>query len=146
MKITSADRWFSLLVREAANNTCFACGAASQDCAHIISRVRYATRWHPQNAIPLCKTCHTHFGFNPVRFAYVCAAFGTTLEVVDELDKLCYKNSFYRHKMIAYYYKQQYEYLMMLRKAGYKGKFKITPVPNWILTWKGKELKNARKG
>lgn len=61
------DNIFSLLVRERANWYCQACSTNKKmepgtlDCAHIFSRRNLATRYHPQNAVALCRSCHMFY-------------------------------------------------------------------------------------
>lgn len=61
-----ADKWFSLCVRHRANYQCESCGGEASDCCHLFGRRKYATRWHPLNAIALCRTCHNNFGNEPL--------------------------------------------------------------------------------
>ena len=67
------DALFSDLVRERANWTCEACGKQPErrmlHCAHIFGRRYRSTRWHPDNAIALCFSCHQHFTDNPTEFS-----------------------------------------------------------------------------
>ena len=65
VKIWPADKWFSLCVRLAADNTCENCYKPADDCAHIYSRGKFTVRWSKDNAIALCRTCHEAFGREP---------------------------------------------------------------------------------
>ena len=60
-----ADKWFSLCVRLAADNTCENCGGYATDCAHLYGRRRFTVRWSALNAIALCRGCHEKFGDEP---------------------------------------------------------------------------------
>ena len=74
IKITKADRYFSLCVRERANNTCERCGREYVDggrglqCAHFETRRNKAVRFDPDNAFALCFACHTMLDGSPVEF------------------------------------------------------------------------------
>lgn len=61
------DKPFSYCIRERDNRVCKACGVRREypDCAHIKRREHMSTRWHPQNAICLCRSCHRYFTVNP---------------------------------------------------------------------------------
>ena len=65
VKIWPADKWFSLCVRLAADNTCENCSGQATDCAHIYSRKKFTVRWSKDNAIALCRECHNSFGKEP---------------------------------------------------------------------------------
>lgn len=74
IKRDKRDDVFSKLVRERAGNTCEWCGKycgakhenGRLDCSHIFSRRHTAIRWHPDNAVAHCFTCHQTYGENPV--------------------------------------------------------------------------------
>jgi len=79
IKITAADRFFSLCVRERANWTCERCGrkfvtaftdagfpsAPGLDCHHYIRRGHWAVRFHPKVAAAVCYGCHAYWHQNP---------------------------------------------------------------------------------
>ena len=80
------DTVFSLLVRGRVNDICENCGKATglQDCAHIVSRRSVATRWHPLNAVDLCRSHHMYFTERPFDWVDWCKEkFGEKL--IDEL-------------------------------------------------------------
>jgi 5-methylcytosine-specific restriction endonuclease McrA len=68
-----ADILFSKLVR-ARDGKCIKCGATDHiQCCHILPREERAFRWHLENAITLCPSCHKwsrdcSFHKNPARF------------------------------------------------------------------------------
>lgn len=72
------DVIFSKLVRERSNYCCQACGVNKRfesnllDCAHIMGRRSVALRWHPNNAISLCRACHIFYTEHPFDFADYC--------------------------------------------------------------------------
>lgn len=44
------------------------------DCAHIYGRASLSTRWAPDNAMALCRTCHRMMTDNPDHWEYFCRA------------------------------------------------------------------------
>lgn len=74
MKITEADRQFSLAIRERDEWNCRHCcehhepPTKALQCAHIYSRSIKATRYCADNAIALCAACHKWFTERPVEF------------------------------------------------------------------------------
>jgi len=76
MKISNADRIFSLLVRERAEWKCERCGtqyprgkAPGLECSHHYTRSRTRIRHHPLNASAHCTKCHFHLSGRPIEFA-----------------------------------------------------------------------------
>lgn len=75
IKITPADKWFSMCVRERAEWRCEECGTqytpptSGLQCAHIFGRANKAVRLDPLNAFALCMSCHQHYTANPMHFA-----------------------------------------------------------------------------
>lgn len=73
MKTTSADRYFSLAVRQRAGWKCERCGkehapGPGLDCAHFFGRGKWATRFDPKNAQALDRGCHQYFTAHPLEF------------------------------------------------------------------------------
>lgn len=83
MKITKADKFFSLCVRERANWCCEKCGKIYEPtygentglpgnpalhCSHYFGRGIYETRFYPDNAFSHCYGCHSRFEQNPDKF------------------------------------------------------------------------------
>src|SRR3990167_4423592 len=66
IKISKADKWFSIFIRQRAHWHCVRCGVKpppptmALHCAHFIGRSNKATRFDPDNAIALCYGCHSH--------------------------------------------------------------------------------------
>ncbi len=57
--VAYADEMFSLYIR-ARDKKCVLCGSTNHlQCSHVFRRVRWMTRWTPQNAYALCSRCHT---------------------------------------------------------------------------------------
>ena len=75
MKITSADRFFSLCIRKRAGFRCERCftayGGPTQalHCAHFMGRGAWSTRFDPGNATSLDMGCHLYFTSRPAEFA-----------------------------------------------------------------------------
>lgn len=71
VKRKKLDIVFSNLVRERANYICQACCTnkrnekATLDCAHIMSRRSLSLRYHPNNAVALCRSCHMFYTEHP---------------------------------------------------------------------------------
>jgi len=90
IKITSADRYFSLCVRKRANWTCERCRVgytpptAALHCSHFMSRGNYGTRFDPLNAASLCYGCHMYFTGRPLEhLSWFAARVG-----LDEVERL----------------------------------------------------------
>ena len=68
------DILFSKMIRERDNWTCQHTGKKADlvDCAHIVSRRHVSTRWHPYNAITLCRASHMFFTDHPFDWADWC--------------------------------------------------------------------------
>lgn len=71
IKITAADKWFSLCIRLRANWCCERCGTSyggpsqALHCSHLHGRGKYATRFDPRNARSICYGCHQYLGAQP---------------------------------------------------------------------------------
>jgi len=70
VKITSADRVFSLQIRLRDGAKCKRCGSVPQapflECAHHFTRGIKATRFDPDNALALCRRCHEDMDTHPI--------------------------------------------------------------------------------
>lgn len=75
---TKLDIIFSTLIRERAEWSCQfpGCGrlfhegeTAGLDCSHIEGRRKRSVRWHPDNALAMCKYHHRYLGENPLMHA-----------------------------------------------------------------------------
>lgn len=72
IKITQADKYFSLCVRERAGWKCERCGRDTPDdkrmglhCSHFHGRGKWSVRFDPENCEALCYGCHQHVGSHP---------------------------------------------------------------------------------
>lgn len=67
LRVTPADKWFSLYIRYRDDFTCQRCFAQYElsenmlDCSHFYSRAKKSVRFDPDNAVTLCKRCHMYF-------------------------------------------------------------------------------------
>ena len=75
IKRTAADKNFSDAVRGASDFVCQRCGIDGKhnkgmmDCSHIYSRKHRGLRWHPLNALCLCRSCHAKIADAPTEHA-----------------------------------------------------------------------------
>lgn len=69
IKITPADKWFSMCVRLRAGWKCERCGSQPDrrglHCSHFHGRGKWAVRFDPDNAEALCMGCHLYLTANP---------------------------------------------------------------------------------
>src|SRR6056300_495769 len=70
IKRTTADKYFSDVVRARANYQCEHCHKSNSrmECAHIFGRRSKSVRWSLDNAVCLCHWCHRYFTENPLDF------------------------------------------------------------------------------
>jgi hypothetical protein len=68
-----ADRLFSLLVRQ-RDKRCQVPGCRDMrlQCAHVLSRRYFATRWNPYNAMALCVGHHKQYTHDPIGWEEFC--------------------------------------------------------------------------
>jgi hypothetical protein len=133
IKITPADKYFSLCVRERAEWTCEHCkkelGANAQNlhCSHIFSRRHPAIRHEPRNAAAHCAYCHRWLTENPVAFGdWAVSVLGR--EVVDLLRERIqrpYKRSRTELKEIAAHYRAQHKEMLRKRAEGHTGRLEF---------------------
>lgn len=70
LKISPADKWFSLKIRHRDDFTCQRCLSQYEnsenmlDCSHYESRRKKSVRFDEENAVTLCKKCHLFFDGN----------------------------------------------------------------------------------
>lgn len=136
IKITPADRWFSLCVRESANWTCEYCGTKYEEKAqglhasHYYGRGNYSLRFCPDNVFAHCFSCHLKLGSNPndfvvwVRDKIGEGAIDILIEKRNDLNlaKFIKKDL----KSVAAHYKSEYEKLRQQRAEGATGKLQFT--------------------
>ena len=140
IKITAADRWFSLAIREAANWTCQSSGMVDPDaqaqgssrrleCCHFFGRRSRATRWNVDNCVCLSHSEHRRFTENPALFTiwyrdYLGAGrYEMLLERASDIRIKYSKNEI--AKSIPEHYREEYRRLRQLRKDGASGIIEI---------------------
>jgi 5-methylcytosine-specific restriction endonuclease McrA len=81
-----ADKLFSKMIRD-RDGACVACGSTEfLQCAHIISRSYKSIRVNPDNAVALCRSCHTFWTHRPIEWRqYVEGMFPGRWTVLEEL-------------------------------------------------------------
>ena len=134
IKITPADRYFSLAIRERAEWTCERCGkthpppTTALHCAHWHSRGSWSTRFDPSNAAALCYGCHQHTSVNreTEHRPLMLKIMGDM-----ELDRLAFDKNRpasgirKRVKEIAAHYKTEVMRMRALRDSGVTGRLEI---------------------
>jgi hypothetical protein len=132
IKITSADRWFSLCVRERSDWHCERCGRRKAigpglHCSHFYGRSARSTRYHADNAFAHCMGCHQHLGSHPELFReWVLEQLGEArFEMLRERFNMVFK---WRPKMereVAAFYKIQHALMLRLRADGVTGRMEF---------------------
>lgn len=128
MKISTADKYFSLCIRESNNWTCERCGkeylerSRGLHCSHIYSRTHRTIRWCKDNAQALCFYCHDWYGNNPADSGlWIAEILGEGhIQLLREKRDSRIKVSKLEEKEIGKYYKGEYERMLSQRGMGYK--------------------------
>ena len=110
MKISAADKYFSLCIRTAADNTCVTCGKQGRmECSHVYSRRHRTIRWDVENAMSQCNGCHRKWHESPLKsFTWFEYKFGNgRVELLREKMNNKQKVSKLEEKEIAKHYKEQ---------------------------------------
>ena len=135
------DDIFSLLIRERASWICENCKLSCEhqkgylDCAHIQGRAHRSTRWHPEGALALCKSCHRHFTDRPLDWArFVDAKIGREkAEFVRKLSNRIAGLKKFQKEEIYKAMKCEYAAMMGQRCAGSTGRIEfMSPYPKPI--------------
>ena len=141
IKLTPADKWFSLCVRERVGWRCERCmksyspPTSALQCAHYFGRRNWATRFEPLNAFCLCFACHQYFHENPYSFVAWAemklgeAVVGILREKADDLKIGKEVRSTKGVGDIAEHYKSQYEHMLEKRRIGRTEKL---PFYGWL--------------
>jgi len=75
LKISKADKLFSLYIRHRAQFTCERCltyyqpPTSALHCSHFHGRSKKSVRWDKDNAAAICYGCHRYLGSHPVEHA-----------------------------------------------------------------------------
>lgn len=136
IKITPADKAFSLCIRERSNWTCDRCDTFYPEgkrmalhCSHYHGRGKYSTRFDPNNCWAHCFGCHRYLSAHPAEFtAWALEKLGDGLfEIVCEraqdmkLGRLAKREA----KEIAKYYRDQHKNMRTQREIGIEGRIEI---------------------
>jgi NMD protein affecting ribosome stability and mRNA decay len=133
VKISQADRWFSLCVRLAADWTCARCGSKHEEksmglhCSHLYSR-RYRTiRWEPLNAVAHCFACHNWYGGNPIESGQWAEGHlgAGAIDILREKKNSRQRIPKSEEKEIAKHYREEYARIQAIRDKGVTGHIKI---------------------
>lgn len=136
IKVTPADKWFSMCVRERSDWKCEKCGTqytpptAGLQCAHIYGRANKAVRLDPLNAFALCAHCHMYFTANPLEFAdFVKKKLGDNYDILNEKrNNIAIGKEMVRaikSGAAANYYKGVYQSLREGREKGITGRMEF---------------------
>ena len=138
IKLTPADKAFSLCVRERENWTCGNCGkhypdlaAAGKgqalDCSHHIGQGNWSVRFEPMNAECLCCACHFRVGGTHDRMIDVLGEH--MLPIMDELKNDLNRGKLFRKTKgkgdIAKHYRAEYQRMRELRAEGRTGRIEF---------------------
>lgn len=135
VKITSADRAFSLCVRERAGWACERCGAQYQPgtralhCSHFHGRGKWSVRFDPDNAFAHCYGCHMHLGSRPHEFsAWVLERIGEGMYQIllerasdTKLGRIAKREK----SDIAAHYRWQHRLMQEMRASGQTGRIEF---------------------
>jgi hypothetical protein len=129
IKITPADKWFSLCVRERAGWKCEYCetqypiGAQGLHCSHYFGRGNWAVRLEPLDASAHCFGCHQKLSANPhLHYEWMKKRLGDKYELLVELSNDIVKGKAYKITRgigeVAAHYKREHEKMLELRAKG----------------------------
>ena len=136
IKRTPADVNFSRAKRESEDYICENCGKDYRhephmmDCSHIFSRKHRRVRWHPLNALCLCRSCHQKMGDKPPVHAELAKkklgeeGYWELMRLHNEILKIPKT----KEKDIAAHYKAEHKRLIALRMDGQQGRLELR---NW---------------
>lgn len=129
VKITPADKYFSLCVRERAGGACECCGKSTDrlECSHIFSRRHRTIRWSGDNAEALCHWCHRQYHENPLDgAARIRNEYGDGhLDLLREKMNCKVKVPKAEEKAIAAHYREQHKQQLAHRAAGEIGRIEF---------------------
>lgn len=139
IKRDATDAAFSDAVRERDNWTCQSCGLIDpngqmtgksmiMDCSHVKSRSSNNTRWYPDNALCICKSCHSKLGKDPIAHAaLIRGILGDTrhnmlTERINNTKIKYYKND---KRNMARHFREETRRIRKLREEGYQGRIDL---------------------
>lgn len=124
MKISPADKYFSLCVRLANDNICETCGKFGRmEASHVYSRRHRTIRWDTLNIMCQCNGCHRQWHESPLRsFQWFEKQYGSgRVDLLREKMQNKNKTSKLEEKDIAKHYRQQLAILQKKRDQGETG-------------------------
>ena len=130
IKILPADKYFSLCIRERAENKCEYCGKDYSEghglqCCHFETRGNWAVRFDPINAFSLCYGHHQMLDGSPIKFIefYIKKRGQVMYDVlVEKTRNLMLGKENRRNKAeIATHYREEYESMLLKRSFGVTG-------------------------
>lgn len=147
MKITAADKWFSLCIRERSAWRCERCNRlhtpngltrSGLDCSHYETRDNWAVRFWPYNCFALCRGCHVYFD-EEHRFEYedfYLDKLGAQRLEEDRwlshqsatLAKVVHHNE----RDIALHYRTQYRAMLVIRSQGVTDRLPFVEWPGFV--------------
>lgn len=143
LKITPADKFFSLCVRERCGWICERCGKdySSQaptmafHCSHYEGRGNWAVRLDSLDALGLCYGCHRLVGGRTIahRDLYLKVMGREKLEILEELSRDVARYKMFRQTNgkgeVAKHFKSEYFRMVELRAQGVTGRIEFV---GWI--------------
>lgn len=135
IKICAADMWFSKCVREAADWQCQRCSkqysenTRGLECAHYMTRGKWATRHDPLNVAALCTGCHFYIDSHPYeKIAWFEQYLGQKIcEIIREKSEDTKHGLKKLKKEISSHYRKEYQELLKKRSLGATGKLEFVP-------------------
>lgn len=124
MKISAADKYFSLCVRDAHDNTCETCGKVGRmEASHVYSRRHRTIRWDKLNIMCQCNGCHRAWHESPLKsFQWFESNYGSArVELLREKMNSKVKVPKSEEKDIAKHYREQHAIILQKRADGETG-------------------------
>jgi hypothetical protein len=126
IKVTAADRWFGLCIKERAGWRCERCTKAytreqaqGLDVSHFWGRSIKATRCDPDNAAAHCRGCHQYLGSHPVLFGeWIKGYLGPRYDRLALTVQPTFKGWKSAEPQVAAWYRDLYRGMLRLRQSG----------------------------
>ena len=128
IKISDADKHFSLCVRERAGWVSEYSGQGGRmECCHIYGRRSAITRWDGMNAVCLTHAEHRKFTENPADFmSWLNSYLGEGhMEILNEKRRGILKNNAATRKEVSAHYRQQHKLMLEKRADGVTGRIEF---------------------
>lgn len=124
LKISTADKYFSMCIREARNHTCETCGKTGRmEASHVYSRRHRTIRWDKLNIMCQCNGCHRAWHESPLKsFAWFESEYGQgRIDILREKMNSKIKVPKSEEKEIASHYRAQLKLIEQKRADGETG-------------------------